>query len=184
MLTNDDIQDLVFFFCEYESTVGVHSLFSAMIERAFLYHTEQTIPHDYNGILPKATQNPGYSMDLLPLCWGRNIHDKNGGKVARGRRVRNTLLEMIDKGETRYVTVLYRLYGSPPPGIDWRLFPEPTLAPLAALTDSWTRHKDSIESLAINDPKRNAVFEEIMEEAASIRQCAEESYLACQALIS
>jgi len=188
MLTPDQITDIVFFFNDYEATIGIHSLFSAMVERAALYYTEDKMDPFYNGPMPRATANPSYTMDLLPLCWSRNIHDKQGGKIARGRRVRNTLIEMIENDESHHVTVLYRLYGPPPPNVDWHLYPEPSLAPLAGLTSAFQRYAGTLESLAFNDPLREEYFDLIMEEAAELKQTAEDSYrraaLSCEVMKS
>ncbi len=177
LLSNDQVEDLIYWFCQAESECGVRSLYSSMVERASLYYHENAkLPPDYGGIIPKVSAPPSYSMDYLSLCWGRNIHDKTAGRIARGKRIRNHLLMMIENGASASVTMLYRVYGSPPPNVDWLLLP-PQLAPIASFVDNWTEISSELQTIAINDPQRTEIVNRLTRECTDMLQCAERDYL-------
>lgn len=110
-LTATEELQLRSFFLEYESEIGWSSTYGAMAARL------------------SGTSGGGGRADALEIM--SEVVDR--GHIKRGRQVFLILNRMISRGESKHVTVLYKLHGDVDPNARYDVFGN-ELAPLAELT--------------------------------------------------
>jgi hypothetical protein len=173
-LPQEDIDDIVWYFNDYESTIGIRSHHEAMV--AVL--SSGTVEYDptWNGITcnptPPASQWRDPFTDSMIGLFGKE------GTIGRSRRIRETFLEMIESGDDRMVNVLFQVYGPQKRHFAYGHFGE--LAPIVDWTDLATSigGREKIESeMALGKEGSAAMKKQLMEAAEKLLSDAAKAYV-------
>lgn len=128
-LTFRDADDLRFLFREYAGLIGMRSNFSSMQAPLEGVRGTNTSPESYDQLAGAVNS------------------------ITRSKRAYRILVRMIERGDSRYVTVLHLVYGEPHPNAHDAVFGK-ELAPLASMTEA---SEVAREELATREGERRSL---------------------------
>lgn len=169
-LPSEDINDLSFYFLEFESSVGLRSMHAAMVE-VLSTGTQEYVASDWTMMHVKGTSHSSHWQDPYTEGMLRSI--------GRSRKIRENLLQMIENGDSLYVNVLFSMYGPPRLYLPYSIFGE--LAPIVDWSDEAQAlgDKEAVEK-AIRGPDGERVRVALRASADRMLSDASRAYMKAQ----